>query len=983
MKNIIKIWLFVFILLSNLFAQQYKPEASLTSLSKKVNKTNTTNINILAVMVEFQEDTDGATFGDGKFGSIYKKDYGKSIIDPLPHDKQYFENHLLFAKNYYSKVSENKVTIDYTVLPNVIKVSKKMRDYSPLPKSSDFTPLGEFSKEVWQMVVAENPNLDFSQFNLFAVFHAGVGRDVNLPGSVGNERDLPSVYLSQGELKKIFGADFTGFPATNALITNSIILPETESREISGITGDVLLELSINGLIVSSIASHMGLPDLFDTNTGLSAIGRFGLMDGQAIFAYSGLFPPEPSAWEKIYLGWEIPHEISNSGQYQIVLTAKLVSQLLDSRIIKIPINNSEYFLIENRQRDAKKDGITLTIADNGSIITKTFPKDTTGFSIAGVDSLQGVILDVDEFDWAVPGNGIVIWHIDESVINSKIAENKINTDKFHRGVDVEEADGIQDIGEQFTTVFGDEIVGEGEDVDMWFLGNKSKLYKNRFAFDTKPNSLSYSGANSLVSVYDFSESENRMTFKVTIGTENISVNTDNIAAGNYSDNFKINDSYYFIKDGNLIKFLGNNQILLYSNFTNDNLKIAYKDSIIVGCFENKINIFNASRDTLITISLSENISTSPILKDNRISLGTANGKIYILIKSNNNWLVSSQNGSNIYDKPVIQLNSKIDAIMYEDRIVFSNNYFSLNNGEKFVKFMQFFNSNNTYTISLSNKNNFYIFNDGQLETSFAVQSENFVSNFIIAQLSHNGFYQILFTDKNKLWAYNLSGSVFDNFPIIYNDNVVLENYIYAANFDDDTISDLLLFSEDGEIMLFSSKAKSTLLGFPVSIGGKLSGMPYISITENNGIGNYNLNVISNDKIYYYNIIPNTTSLRLDYVSYFGSTNNDCQMYYTFLSTVEKGYFPEERAYNWPNPVYGSSTFIRYYVSENSNVNIKIFDYSGALVDEINTYGFGGNDNEVEWNVANIQSGVYLARIEAKGDLGNSGSKIIKIAVIK
>ena len=148
MKNIIKIWLFVFILLGNLFAQQYKPEANLTSLSKTVNKTNITNINILAVMVEFQEDTDGATFGDGKFGSIYKKDYGKSIIDPLPHDKQYFENHLLFAKNYYSKVSENKVSIDYTVLPNVIKVTKKMRDYSPLPKSSDFTLLGELSKEV-------------------------------------------------------------------------------------------------------------------------------------------------------------------------------------------------------------------------------------------------------------------------------------------------------------------------------------------------------------------------------------------------------------------------------------------------------------------------------------------------------------------------------------------------------------------------------------------------------------------------------------------------------------------------------------------------------------------------------------------------------------------------------------------------------------------------------------------------------------------
>jgi len=530
------------------------PKASLISLPKE-NATVTSNeINILAVMVEFQEDNDGATFGNGTFGSIYKKNYGKSIIDPLPHDKAYFENHLLFAKNYFTKVSNGKVNVSYTVLSKTFKVSKKMRDYSPLPKSTDFSSLGDFSKEVWQLVVAENPNFDFSQYNLFAIFHAGVGRDINLPGSLGNERDLPSVYLSQSQLKKIFGADFVGFPANNALISNTIILPETESREISSLTGDVLLELSINGLIVSSIASHLGLPDLFDTNTGLSAIGRFGLMDGQAIFAYSGLFPPEPSAWEKIYLGWETPTELKNSGIYDIQVAAKLAASLSDTKIVKIPINNNEFFLVENRQRDVNNDGITLTIYDNGNIITKSFPKDTTGFGIAGVDSVQGVIIDVDEYDWAVPGNGIVIWHIDESVINQKIVDNKINTDKFHRGIDVEEADGIQDIGEEFFTIFGDKVIGEGEDVDMWYFGNKSKLYKNRFAYDTKPNSLSYTGANSLVTISDFSPSGNFMTFKVSLGNEFVNYNVTNLSMGNYINSFKLGNQNYNIKDGSLFK---------------------------------------------------------------------------------------------------------------------------------------------------------------------------------------------------------------------------------------------------------------------------------------------------------------------------------------------------------------------------------------------------------------------------------------------
>ena len=54
-------------------------------------------------------------------------------------------------------------------------------------------------------------------------------------------------------------------------------------------------------------------------------------------------------------------------------------------------------------------------------------------------------------------------------LLTAKLAENQINTDKNNRGVDVEEADGIQDIGEQFTTIFGDVVIGEGSSEDFWF----------------------------------------------------------------------------------------------------------------------------------------------------------------------------------------------------------------------------------------------------------------------------------------------------------------------------------------------------------------------------------------------------------------------------------------------------------------------------------------------------------------------------------
>jgi hypothetical protein len=40
-------------------------------------------------------------------------------------------------------------------------------------------------------------------------------------------------------------------------------------------------------------------------------------------------------------------------------------------------------------------------------------------------------------------------------------------------------------------------------------------------------------------------------------------------------------------------------------------------------------------------------------------------------------------------------------------------------------------------------------------------------------------------------------------------------------------------------------------------------------------------------------------------------------------------------------------------------------------------------DNETVWNVGDIQSGVYLTRIEAVSTSGNSEFAIIKIAVVK
>ena len=101
----------------------------------------------------------------------------------------------------------------------------------------------------------------------------------------------------------------------------------------------------------------------------------------------------------------------------------------------------------------------------------------------------------------------------------------------------------------------------------------------------------------------------------------------------------------------------------------------------------------------------------------------------------------------------------------------------------------------------------------------------------------------------------------------------------------------------------------------------------------------------------------------------------------TSISTVSS-FFPPDRTYNWPNPVYSGQTFFRYFVKDNATVNIKIFDMAGDLVTTLTGQGTGGIDNEIPWDVSHVQSGIYFARIEASGG-GTSGVKIVKVAVVK
>ncbi|HMN16406.1 MAG TPA: T9SS type A sorting domain-containing protein [Ignavibacteriaceae bacterium] len=972
-------------------------------------------VNILAVMVNFQEDKDGATFGNGKFGSIYSQNYGTNILDPLPHDKDYFESHLTFVKNYFQKVSNGKVQIQFTILPDTFSVSKTMRNYSPAPGSNDLSPVGIFAQEVWNKADQLNPTFNFSDFDLFLIFHAGVGRDISLPGSLGNERDLPSVYLSETTLKNIFGDSFTGFPVLNGTfaIKNSMIIPETESRELETITGKFLFEISINGLLAASVASHLGLPDLFDTETGYSAIGRFGLMDGQSIFAYNGCFPPEPSAWEKIYMGWA-EAEVINPGDHFITLAAKLAASVSDTVILKVPLNSTEYFLIENRQRDVNNDGANIVYKSNGNIINRKFTKDTTGFYSYDTDSLAGVVLDADEFDWALPGNGIVIWHIDDNVINEKLSENKINTDKFRRGVDVEEADGVQDIGEKFFTIFGDQVIGEGTYEDFWFAGNKSLLYKNIFSNVTRPDSRTNTGANSLITIKNFSAVSNKMSFKVEYGDSIIkplfSLGITGLSDINSLTGFGIDNKYFaFNSDNSLVIRSADSLLYTASDFSdfkpasfnigNTSYLTGIKQIDSLQQYPSKINIisFDGSQFNSNSVDVGYYLTTPPVVRKTitesfQVLTGTNEGKILIL---NFNDLL---NGNAAATEQLVEDDAVITQLASVDFKIFAigssrsadPNYDFIYSDGKLIKFNdeKLFrltiakdNKGNDLAIVTSEKSNSYFANvllSEQIINKFDLPSLQSAVNYSLADIKNDGNIYLVTASDSKLYAYSLNGSLADNFPFTTKSSETFEGLSLAADIEGDSKSEIIFYTDSGKLYSIDGGTGKIVNGFPISFGYELSTYPILFLADNkiNIAGIDNTNSFKGWSI-------SATEGRLDWADQFADKMNQSFITSAFTNNTVNEFFPERKAYNYPNPVYGNQTAIRYYVNEDSKINIKIFDLAGDYVAELNDNAQGGMNNETVWNVNDIQSGVYLARIEAAGLSGKTESVVIKIAVVK
>jgi M6 family metalloprotease-like protein len=230
------------------------------------------------------------------------------------------------------------------------------------------------------------------------------------------------------------------------------------------------------GIMVHEMGHDINWPDLYDTDGGSSGVGYWSIMGSGSWNYVSGTFegavPAHPDAFLKWYQGWLTPQQITGSASgvpLQRIEDNQRSVQLLNNSggidwVFQSHSGTGQYFLLENRQKVG--------------------------------------------YDAGLPGCGVLIWHIDESVTYS----NAANATTSRRLVDLEEADGLNGLDGSSRGDAGDPYPGT--------TGNHT------FNVSSNPNSRLYGGADSGVSVTNISSCATTMTVDISAPGSGAATNT-------------------------------------------------------------------------------------------------------------------------------------------------------------------------------------------------------------------------------------------------------------------------------------------------------------------------------------------------------------------------------------------------------------------------------------------------------------------------
>ncbi|MCQ2091094.1 MAG: hypothetical protein MJY85_00290 [Fibrobacter sp.] len=498
-------------------------------------------LEVYAIRVQFAKEStkdNSLTTGDGTFGSDKEHSYR---LDPsgMRGSTHYWKKHFEFANNYFNAASNGQLVIKSRIFPlegTAYTLKTPMIDYNRTSKQKgektaefDEARSRDYLKFVYDAVMAADTarNMGESPFRIplpessntkraFMIIHAGASRLVD-GGSMGTKGadtpgDFMDVYIDQSAweylpdtlenistvndtLKDSKGKDSIYTKGSGIVLKGSAIDTLHSIMITSETASQDGLNWGINGIIVNQIARELGLPNTYDVVKGISRLGYYDMMDFAGYNAGNGFLPSLPAAWDRAYMGWssvvearpvagkEITIDIAAAGSGKC---ATYSGKNICTEILKVPLNATEYLLIENRQRSWDDDGMVSVTTDEGveemDTTISTFTVDSVGTIFedtlcvkkkCSANKIGGVVLDVSSYDAGLPASGIVTWKVNEWFLRETLEYGIANFwggDDFrdHQfGIAMVESDGVLSIGKTFKNALGEDTYDYGSGTDL------------------------------------------------------------------------------------------------------------------------------------------------------------------------------------------------------------------------------------------------------------------------------------------------------------------------------------------------------------------------------------------------------------------------------------------------------------------------------------------------------------------------------------
>jgi len=341
------------------------------------------------------------------------------------------------AKKYYQEISYGLLTIQGDCYGWILADSN--RGY--YGRTNGFSRAARLAREAAQKAdsmvnYVQFDNDDDGYVDCFTCLHSGFGYE-----ETGNGQDIHShswSFTAAGLTEYVTNDPDPNHSGEYIKINEYVCDPERSNYANVG-------TMVCIGVFCHEWGHALGLPDLYDTDGGGSGLGAWCVMSTGS-WGGNNIAPWKPShlcSWGKMFMGWLNPTAVRNRDVYsmaQVETNAKAYWLIARQRTFK------EYFLIENRRK-------TL-------------------------------------FDTLLYNQGFLIYHIDDSVIGSRISNNQVNAggSGWKYGVALEQADGL------------DQLYSSGNRGDA---GDPFPGSTNNSVFDsitTNPNSkTNYPSASSLI----------------------------------------------------------------------------------------------------------------------------------------------------------------------------------------------------------------------------------------------------------------------------------------------------------------------------------------------------------------------------------------------------------------------------------------------------------------------------------------------------